>query len=616
MNDWTPIRRFNPALLANNLDALKQHRPNLFERVQSYFDADDLCLRRGETGAVECAIAGNGEVKLLIEGAAIDSGLSQLNSQIKTLSTVSQSGLLYFIGWDLGYAFSALFDKYLRNALWKLAVAVEPDLRLFTASLAIHNLREIFSTDRIFLAFGERWMDELTRLACEENLFFLPNVEVLSGFPTLAKTEQTIRPQVRHVAETAMQQARKSFERELSDAAGYYANRSPEAIRKILALEMKGGMAVSYIHKRFLEECRAQGLQVIYHKSAVLGGISLVRAMARERPDCVVMINLAPEKYAPLALLDRLRVPRMVWFLDDPHNFIDEKVRFGSLDFLFTWDFSYESFLRSRGAQSVDHFPYVADLDQAEAKAREDFRAPVSYIGQVSEFIPQEHGLDETTGEMCRRAGRQKSLEPSRSYGSLVAEFQREFGLRIVQSENDPVPRNICYAIYMVGNALLRIRVLERIMPFGLRLYGNADWLKVLGDHPLRDGFRGPADPVRDVPDIFVSSQINLNIHSLHALASLNQRDFNCPLMGGFLLTDWVQGADRFFEPDREMVFYHNLDDLESKVRFYLEYPDARKEIIHQGRERVLREHVYAKRVPRVLETLRRRIEERIPLGG
>jgi spore maturation protein CgeB len=102
-----------------------------------------------------------------------------------------------------------------------------------------------------------------------------------------------------------------------------------------------------------------------------------------------------------------------------------------------------------------------------------------------------------------------------------------------------------------------------------------------------------------------------LNIHSLHALNSLNQRDFNCPLLGGFLLTDWVDGADAFFEPDREMAFYYDLDDLEEKIRFYLDHPEARNEIIQRGRERVLREHIYAKRVPRVLDILKKRIRER-----
>lgn len=611
MSGWLTVRQFDPSTLEANLDALKKRHPILWECVQPWLDASNLGLRRSESGWVECAAIVNGEAQLLVDSQGLENGIPLLNARIKSLTNASQAGLLFFMGWELGYAFVELFEKHLRNALWKLALVIEPDSRVFAASLAVHDLCEVFSLDRIFFAIGERWADQLTQIADRENLFALSNVEAFSGHPTPAKTEQRIRLQARRAAEAAMQKSRQSFEKELSEAIGFYSQKKPDKIRKILALEMSGGMAVSYIHNRFLEECRVQGIHVIYHKSAVLGGIGLTRAVAREKPDCVVMVNLAPEKYAPLALLDRMRVPRMVWFLDDPHNFIDAKVRFGQHDFLFTWDISYQSFFESHGARSVDHFPYVADLDRAKAKIRDEFLAPVSYIGQVSRFLPEEHGLDEITGAMCRKAGERKALEPQRSYRSLVEEYQAEFGLRIIQSEADPIPRNVSYAIYMVGNALLRIRVLERVMPYGLRLYGNADWLPVLGGHPLRECYQGPADPVRDVPDIFVSSTINVNIHSLHALASLNQRDFNCPLVGGFLLTDWVPGAEQFFEPDREMVFYRNLDDLETKIRFFLENPEEREEIIRLGRDRVLREHVYAKRVPTILERLKTRVFER-----
>jgi hypothetical protein len=95
-------------------------------------------------------------------------------------------------------------------------------------------------------------------------------------------------------------------------------------------------MAVTYIHRRFLDECRAQGMEIVYHKPSVLGGFSFLRALSRERPDLLVLVNFAPEKHAPLQILDQIRAPRMVWFLDDPHNFINADVRFGTNDFLFS----------------------------------------------------------------------------------------------------------------------------------------------------------------------------------------------------------------------------------------------------------------------------------------
>ena len=73
------------------------------------------------------------------------------------------------------------------------------------------------------------------------------------------------------------------------------------------------------------------------------------------------------------------------------------------------------------------------------------------------------------------------------------------------------------------------------------------------------------------------SSTINLNIHSLHAIASLNMRDYDVPLQDSFLLTDWVTGADRWFEPEREMVFYRSLEDLHGRIDEFLSHPPEKR---------------------------------------
>lgn len=611
MSEWIPLEDFNSSVLSKNEEDCRNYRPELWARLESIYKTKGIVVRRDEAGIAECAVLESGEPKRLIESVSVRRYLSGLQDSLALLTNPSQPALLFVIHWDLGYSFDWLYQNHLKEAAWKITVIVEPDTRLLAASMALWSWSDVLADKRLFFITGKDWAEQLIRLAGAEHLFALARIEAFSCRSGNDTECLLFRSQVRQVAEKALQQARRVFERELESASVYYERKSPDELRKIMAVDWSGGMAVTYIHRRFLDECSAQGLEVVYHKPSVLGGFSFLRALSHERPDLLVMVNFAPEKHAPLQILDRIRTPRMVWFLDDPQNFVNAGVRFGKNDFLFTWDMSYKTFLQLHDAQSVDHFPYVADLDQAEAKVNERFIAPVSYIGQVGFFNPEEHGLDEAAGKLAQKAGYHKSLEPQRTYSSLVMEYQKEFGLRLIQSENDPLPRSMCYAIYIVGNALRRIRVLERTVPFGLRLYGNEDWLKVLGNCPLRDCYCGPADPMRDVPDIFVSSQINLNIHSLHALNSLNQRDFNCPLVGGFLLTDWVDGADAFFEPDREMAFYYSLDDLEEKIRFYLDRPEAREEIIRRGRERVLSEHVYAKRVPQVLETLKKRIRER-----
>ncbi len=611
MSDWTPMRSFAPDVLEANLRLLREHHPGLLDRLIALIDDDSVLLRTTEDGYAECAVLENNELCILINNSAIQKSLPNIRKSLPPKSARSEASLIFVMGWDLGYAFKMMFDEYLDGSLLKVAVIVEPDIRLFAASLAVHSFQKELASDNIFFAIGANWADDLHCLAQDEHLFSISRIEAFSSCPSATVYNPPLQIQVRRIAQQALASAQKKFENDLTQTQHYYNNKPPEDIKKLLAIDFTGGMAVYYIYKRFLDECAAQGTEVVYHKPSAIGGISLIQAIIKDKPDALVFVNLAPEIYAPLVILNKLRLPRMVWFLDDPHNFIEEEIRFGQHDFIFSWDDSYQQFFRAHNAQSVDHFPYVADLDKATAVERAEFKSPISYIGQVGKLVPKYHNLDSTTAKLVQKAGEQKALEPHRTYHSLVKQYQEDYGLKIILNDDDEVPRRICYAIYIVGNALRRIHVLERVMPYGLKLYGNHEWLDVLGDHPLRECYMGPADPQKDVPDIFVSSIINLNIHSLHALTSLNQRDFNCPLLGAFLLTDWVEGADAFFEPDREMAFYHDLDELDDKVRFYLDNADARQQIINCGRERVLRQHTYAARVPKVLDTLRDRIRER-----
>ena len=147
--------------------------------------------------------------------------------------------------------------------------------------------------------------------------------------------------------------------------------------------------------------------------------------------------------------------------------------------------------------------------------------------------------------------------------------------------------------------------MLETVAHFGLQLCGSEEWLSVLREQsPLRACFRGPIDHRTEFPSLMRSSTINLNIHSIHALASLNMRDYDVPLQDSFLLTDWVIGADRWFVPETELVFYRSLEKLEARVEEFLARPEKREPIIHAGKQRVLADHTYDRRLDRILEII------------
>lgn len=603
---WTPIGA-SPHY-APNLECLGEYHPDAARKVEQTARETPLWFRRAPGGFFEAGAGAAGGVERILGEDEIRAGLPGAEALLARLGADGAPLLVYCLGFDLGYTLERCVPVLNRFPQAALAAA-EPDARLLACGMAARDLRAYFQSNRLMWIVGGDFGAALDRLNRERHLFAAARPDIL--FASHARHPRLIPvwKRFRQAAADAAARGRREYEAEIEGAIRHYAEKRPDRIETVMAPHHAGGMAIQYIQKRLLDEWRRLGAGIVHYHSAFLNEIHFARAIARERPDALLFINRSPGEYVFPSVLNAMRLPRAVWCIDDPNCFIRDP--FHPHDFVFTWDASYAGDLKRMGAAAVDEFPYTADMDAARPEIRDEFRSPASYIGQVRKFDPGGLGLGEAEARLARLAAERKAAEPGLDYPAIVWAHQREFGVDAMRSPDDPLPRTLRYGIYTLANARRRIEVLERALPYGLAIYGNEDWAEALAGHPLREAYRGPADPVRDVPSIFVSSSVNLNIHSLQAQASLNQRDFNCPLLGGFLLTDWVEGADRFFEPGREMAFYRSADELPGLIGHYLNHPAERRAIAERGRERVSREHTYAARTPGFLETLRTRIRER-----
>ena len=68
----------------------------------------------------------------------------------------------------------------------------------------------------------------------------------------------------------------------------------------------------------------------------------------------------------------------------------------------------------------------------------------------------------------------------------------------------------------------------------------------------------------------------------------LSNRAFMATAQGVFYLSLYRQGIEEFFELDREIVVFHDEDEMVEKVRYYLTHEAERKTIAEAGRRRTL----------------------------
>ncbi len=125
-------------------------------------------------------------------------------------------------------------------------------------------------------------------------------------------------------------------------------------------------------------------------------------------------------------------------------------------------------------------------------------------------------------------------------------------------------------------------------------------------------GWENGAISAQDIPKIIRDSVISLNLANADrgGTNQIKARTFEVPGAGGFLLTEWADGLDRYLTPGREIAVFHSLDELADQIRYYLAHPSERDGIARAGHARTCAEHTYDRRLSKVVDYAVRQRDE------
>lgn len=140
-------------------------------------------------------------------------------------------------------------------------------------------------------------------------------------------------------------------------------------------------------------------------------------------------------------------------------------------------------------------------------------------------------------------------------------------------------------------------------------------YLKVLSEHYNVDLYtgsdtssmplihnRGFAKTNTEMPIIFHQSKINLNLTAKSIRSGLSLRIFDVLGCEGFLITNYQAELPEHFNIGEDLEAYTSLDDLIGKCEYYLSHDKERREIAHNGFEKVKKYHTYDIRLTQMLE--------------
>lgn len=339
---------------------------------------------------------------------------------------------------------------------------------------------------------------------------------------------------------------------------------------------------------------------------------TLLAAIAEFKPDFVLTVNhFGLDRDGRLAgLFADLGLPLASWFVDSPQLILYRYPRLNTpLTTVFTYDAGSIPWLTEAGFENVHFLPLGTDPNRF-APGQEGpsaWRSEVSFVGDSMTL--QVEGMIEDAG---------LSEEFRVALPTLAAGFVRapeaeavRFLVRVrpdLHAEYESLPgleRQLACekALTFASARHYRLDCVRHLMSFQPLIAGDESWAQVLGDKGWRSA--GHLDYYRDLPRFYPLSQVNFNCTSVQMKGAVNQRVFDVPACGGFLITDWRLQMEQLFDPGEEVICYHEPDDIPDMVAGWLSDAVGRASVAERARRRIRAEHTYVHRLTKLIETMR-----------
>lgn len=338
----------------------------------------------------------------------------------------------------------------------------------------------------------------------------------------------------------------------------------------------------------------------------------LLVAILTHRPDFVLTLSHTgvDAEGTLIGLLGELRLPLASWLLDSPDLLLAGHPELAADHVaIFSCDAGALPAITAMGYRHVAYLPLAAAADRLDGPGDrpstpatgvcflgEDFLAETGRRLRAGRFGRDLLGLYKRLAERLRQrpcremwrlfgAGEDQALA---RYQALSPEGRRDFDLTV-----------LCRA-----TTRTRATVLAGVLPFAPLVVGPATWKTTMRPHAGWTWHPPVRDPAA-VAALFRDAAVNLNITSAHMHGAANQRLFEVPAAGGFLLTDAGPQVEALFEPGREVATYAGPEAVGEACARYLADAPARAAMIRAARRRIRHEHTYGHRAAAMLQALK-----------
>jgi len=358
---------------------------------------------------------------------------------------------------------------------------------------------------------------------------------------------------------------------------------------------------------------RALGWEVASVSSAMTGEITqdqmkdLLTALGEFKPDFILTSNYSGmDAFGLFArFFADVKIPYVSWFTDTPRMILYSRDPAPSYHAVAaTWEKDYKQHFTDLGFEHVLHMPLATDPDIFNGTPCEQFARNLAFVGssmikEAKEAWEKLEHLPDVTAAINDALDRDR-VTP----GGVVQGPSAIVNPELLDKCDSSELRHVELCIIYEATRRQRYDMAKALEDSGVEVFGDLLWNE--SGVPVHRNVLY----YEELSDFYRETAINLNTTSVQMSSSVNQRVFDCPASGGFLITDNQRDLEGLFDLDKEVVTYNSLDELRDKVAYYSKHPEERRTITQAAQRRVLAHHTHKNRLEMLETYLKERYAE------
>jgi len=291
------------------------------------------------------------------------------------------------------------------------------------------------------------------------------------------------------------------------------------------------------------------------------------------------------------------RVQYISWVYDSPHLTLQSLAVSNSCNRVFLFDYYQYVKYAEEGLATVEYLPLPARIIEKYESEDETckYLHEISFVGNLYDREQDQYGSIGNLPEYIK--GYLDSLICAQQYIYGEDLFSKLVTDDIFEKISEAVSIGLGSNYRNCGAEILR-DMLRRRVTMNERTevlsrlgkeYGseNVDLYCGIAHPELPVSNKGFAEYVKEMPEIFQTSKINLNITLRSIQTGIPLRVMDILGAGGFCITNYQPEIAEYFENGVDLVWYESIDDLLEKCRYYLAHDNERENIARNGQIKV-----------------------------